>query len=106
MDNGLTVAVDTAFAASVRVPQRVLLMGSGGALELVNELRVVLRQPGKEEEIFDFPPPPGDIHEPALTPYLADVIAALRSGKQIAPNFDDGVAMAEAIDRLRAGPIA
>jgi hypothetical protein len=106
MDNGLTVGVDTAFAASVRIPPRILLTGSEGAIELVGELRVTLRKPGREDELFEFPPPTGDLHEPALIPYLGQVLEAVRDGRQIAPSFDDGVAMAEAMDKLRAGPMA
>lgn len=105
MSNGLAVSVDSAFSASVRIPPRVVLTGSEGALELIGELRIVLRKPGAADELFEFPPPPGDIHEPALTPYLGELLAALRDGRQIAPSFDDGVAMAEAMDRLRAGPL-
>jgi predicted dehydrogenase len=105
MSNGLAVGVDSAFAAAVRIPPRIVLTGSEGALELVSELHVTLRKPGKEDEVFHFPPPPGDMHEPALTPYLGELLKALRDGRQIAPSFDDGVAMAEAMDKLRAGPL-
>jgi predicted dehydrogenase len=105
LDNGVTASVDTSFSTSVRVPQRIVILGSEGALELVSELNIVLRKPGQEDQRFDFPVPTGDFHEPGLTPYLAELMAAVRDGRQIAPSFDDGVAMAEAMDRLRDSPL-
>ena len=105
MDNGVTVNADTNFSASVRVPQRIVILGSEGALELVNELKLILRKPGEEDQHFDFPAPTGDIHEPALIPWIGALLAAVRDGRQIAPSFDDGVAMAEAMDRLRDSPL-
>ncbi len=105
LDNGVIASVDTNFSASVRVPQRIVILGSEGALELVSELNVILRKPGQPDQLFEYPVPPGDFHEPGLTPYLAALLAALRDGRQIAPSFDDGVAMAEAMDRLRDSPL-
>jgi hypothetical protein len=61
---------------------------------------------GEGDEVFEFSPAPGEAHEPALTPWLECVRDALREGRQITPSFDDGVAVAEAMDRLRANVIA
>jgi predicted dehydrogenase len=105
MDNGCTASFDTAFSAGARVPQRMILMGSEGSLELLNEVAIILRRPGQPEETFDFPLPPGDLHDPALIPWLTEVRDALRNGSRLTPSFDDGVAAAEAMDLLRSNLI-
>lgn len=102
LDNGCTIGFDTAFSAAIALPQRLTLFGSEGLLELVDDIQVTLRRPDQPDEQFDFPPPPGDLHEPALAPWLAQVADALRNERQIAPNFNDGVAVAQAMDMLRA----
>ena len=102
MANGGTVSFDTAFATTVALPNRMILLGSKGAIEFVNDRSIIVRRPGAEDETIEFPPPPGDLHEPALIPWLIEVRDALKEGRQIAPSFDDGVATAEAMDRLKA----
>jgi predicted dehydrogenase len=101
MANGCTAAIDTAYSASVTVPQRMMLMGSAGALELIDESQLLLHRTGQSAETFDFPLPPGDPHRPALIPWLTRVHDAVRTRRQITPSFDDGVAAAEAMDALR-----
>jgi hypothetical protein len=61
--------------------------------------------PGEGDVVFDFPPPDGEAHEPALVPWFGRVKQALQAGAQIAPSFDDGLAVAEAMDQLRANAI-
>ena len=56
---------------------------------------------GKGDEVFAFPPASGEAHEPALLPWLERVRDALRDRRQIAPSFDDGVAVAEVMDQLK-----
>ncbi|BBZ15421.1 Gfo/Idh/MocA family protein [Mycobacterium branderi] len=120
MANGCTAVQDTAYAAAAPMPSRITLMGTAGAVELVGDVKLVVRRApdlsgvsaaerirrgvvaGEGDEVFDFPPPAGEAHEPALTPWFARVKEALRTGRQIAPSFDDGVAVAEAMDQLRA----
>jgi hypothetical protein len=57
------------------------------------------------ELILQLPPPPGDPHERSLTPWLGRVKAALAEGRQILPSFDDGVAVAEVMEKLKASLI-
>lgn len=102
MDNGCTASFDSAYSTPVTFPQRIILMGSEGALELTDDLTLLLRRPGEEDRRFVFDPPGGDPHLPALVPWLTQVRDALRDGRQIAPNFNDGVETAEAMDQLRA----
>lgn len=102
MANGRSVSFDTAYSASVTLPQRLILMGSEGALELVGDETLTLRRPGEADATFAFPPPPGDVHDPALLPWLTEVRDALRDNVPLRPSFEDGVAVAEVMDRLRA----
>ena len=122
MENGCTAAQDTAYGAAVALPMYITVLGSDGAVELIGE-KVTLRRaprhapgvtipaaerirlgllPGQGNEVFEFPPAPGEAHEPSLTPWLEKVREALRTGTQITPSFDDGVAVAEVMDMLRA----
>jgi predicted dehydrogenase len=121
MQNRCTASIDTAFSASVPLPSRLIVMGSEGSLELVGETKLILRRApvddptipreerirravvtGDGELVFNAPPPAGEAHEPALTPWLTSVAEALRTGRQLAPNFDDGVAVAEVMEQLKA----
>lgn len=123
MKNGCTVTHDTAYAASVPVPNRYTLMGSEGAIETIADTKIVVRRapdltglsaaerirrgllPGEGDETFEFPRAPGEAHEPALTPWFGKIKAALEAGVQINPSFDEGVAMAEVIDQLKSNAI-
>jgi predicted dehydrogenase len=121
MQNGRTAAQDTAYCAAAPMPMRLIVMGDEGGLELVGDSRLVVRRApraaaglsaaerirlgllaGEGDQAFEFPPAAGEAHEPALTPWLTTVRDALAAGRQIAPSFDDGVAVAEAMDQLRA----
>jgi predicted dehydrogenase len=124
MQNGCMASIDSGFSASVPIPQRLIVMGSDGALELVNEAALILRRAPAEdpsisreerirravgeaegELILQLPPPPGDPHERSLTPWLGMVKEAVAEGRQILPSFDDGVAVAEVIEKLKASLI-
>jgi predicted dehydrogenase len=102
MQNGGTVSFDTAFSGSVNLPQRTVFMGSEGAIELIDEVKVVLHPASGGGETFDFTPPPGDPHAPAAAPWLAEVKEALQAKRQITPSFEDGLAAALVMDELRA----
>ena len=122
MENGCTANQDTAYGAAVPLPMHISVMGSEGAIELIGE-KVTLRRaartaPGEiipaaerirrgllaaeGNAVFDFPPAAGEAHEPALLPWLERVREALKSGRQIAPSFDDGLAVAQVMDQLKA----
>ena len=102
MQNGGTVSFDTAFSGSVYLPQRTVFMGSDGAIELIDEVKVVLHPAAGTSETFDFVPPPGDPHAPALAPWLAEVKTALQTKQQLIPSFEEGLAAALVMDELRA----
>jgi predicted dehydrogenase len=63
------------------------LMGSSGSIELVADQKLIVRRANH----------PG--------PWFGRVQQALHAGVQIAPSFDDGLAVAEAMDQLRANAI-
>lgn len=103
MANGRAATMDTDYAASVFLPQRITLLGSEGALELVDDVEVVVRRPGQSPRTLTFERSLIDPHEPGLTPWLTRVCDAVRDNQAISPNFDDGVAVAHTMQRLRTG---
>jgi predicted dehydrogenase len=124
MQNGCTASIDTGFSASVPMPQRLTVMGSEGSLELVNDAKLIRRRTPAEdpsvpreerirravlasegELIMQLPPPRGDVHEPLLTGWLGRIKEALAAGRQISPSFDDGVAVADVLEKLKANLI-
>ena len=105
MDNGCTAAQDTGFAAAAPTVPRATLMGSAGSIELIADTKLVVRRTGEEPETYEFPLPQARTPDPALVAFIHQVADALRTGTQIAPSFDDGVAVAKAMDRLRANAI-
>jgi predicted dehydrogenase len=102
LTNGCTAAHDTGFAAAVPTTPRATLTGSGGSIELTADTTLVVHRPGADQETFEFPPAPRRSPPPALSAFLTQVADALRTGTQVAPSFDDGVAVARTMDQLRA----
>lgn len=103
LDNGATAAQDTGFAAAVPTLPRALLLGTDGSIELTADTRLVLRGNGSEAHTIDFDRPGRP--DPALTAFFTQVAEALRTGTQIAPSFDDGLAVARVMERLRANAV-
>lgn len=124
MENGCTASHDTAYCAAVPMPSRVTIMGTEGSIEVINDTRLVIRRvvdvdglsaeerikrgllANEGDEVIEFKPAPGEAHEPSLMPWFSQIKAAVESGEQIRPSFDDGVAIAEAMDMLRANAVA
>ncbi|MCK0172732.1 Gfo/Idh/MocA family protein [Mycolicibacterium sp. F2034L] len=104
MDNGATAAHDTGFAAAVAGTPRALLLGDAGSLELIADTRLVITRPGKDTQTVEFATPAPRAPDPAVTGHLRAVVDAVRTGTQITPSFDDGVAVAKVMDRLRGNP--
>ena len=102
MANGCTAAHDTGFAGAVPLTPRATLLGSAGSVELSGDTTLVVYRPGEDPQTFEFSPAPRRSPPPALVAFLGRVVEAVQSGTQIAPSFDDGVAVAHAMDRLRA----
>lgn len=102
MENGCTASVDTAYSAPVALPQTVHVLGSDGAIEIHNDSTVLLRRPREAPETFLFSLGAGDPHLPGLGPWLAEVAQAVGSGVQLSPSFDDGLAVANVMEQMRA----
>ena len=102
MANGCTATHDTGFAVAVPSAPSVTLIGSDGTIDMTGDTRLVVRRPGVDPETAEFAPPPRRSPPPALSVLFGVVAEALRTGTQIAPSFDDGLAVARAMDELRA----
>jgi predicted dehydrogenase len=123
MANGATVMHDTAYCASVPIPSRVTVMGSEGAIEVINDTRLTLRRSvsveglsnaerirlgllaNEGDEVMEFKPAPGEAHEPSLLPWIVKVKESLETGRQVTPSLDDAVAVGETMDMLRANTV-
>lgn len=101
MSDGRSATMDTTYAASVFLPQRITLLGSEGSLEMIDDVEVVIRKPGQAARTLTFARSTIDPHEPGLTPWLTRVRDALASGRRITPDFDDGVAVARTMTLMR-----
>ncbi|MBO0680313.1 Gfo/Idh/MocA family oxidoreductase [Mycolicibacterium sp. S2-37] len=101
LQNGATASHDTGFAAAVPTSPRAIVMGDAGSLELIADTRLVITRSGQDPETVEFESPPPRAPDPAVSGHLRAVVDAVRSGTQITPSFDDGVAVAKVMDRLR-----
>lgn len=127
MASGATANIDSCYSGPVPIAPRMTIIGSDGALELVGETQILVRRaepevPGEQlsrderirravragepGEVIEFAPNLGETHEPALTPWLALVLEAVGAGRQIAPDFGEGVLMAEALAMWRAKSVS
>lgn len=106
MTSGATAVHDTGFAAAVSTTPRAVLTGSTGSIELTADMKLVVRRPREDPESFEFPQPARGEPDPALVAFFGQIADALQAGTQITPSFDDGVAVAETMDRLRANAVA
>jgi hypothetical protein len=106
MTNSATALHDTGFAAAVSTTPRAVLTGSTGSIELTGDMKLIVRRPRQDLESFEFALPARGEPDPALVTFFGQIAEALQTGTQITPSFDDGVAVAEAMDRLRANAVA
>ncbi len=102
---GVTVAIDTSFAASVALAPRLSIVGSEGVLECVADTRVVVRSTDGTTTEHVQPVTSGDRHLEPMRRWAGVVRDALVEGiaPAGAPTFADGLACARVLDRLRAG---
>ena len=101
MASGFTATLDTGYAAAVEVPSVLTIFGGEGAIRIEGATDLTVLRPGREAERHSFPTH-ADPHEPGLGLWIAKVRDAVAEGRQITPNFDDGLACAEILDALRA----
>jgi predicted dehydrogenase len=110
LENGASVVIDTSWAVPGTLPDRWVLVGTEGMIEIsegieiyaepmYRDTRVTLfTARGRTEERFG--PYPGDAHLPSMRRWAKVVHEAVSERRQIAPSFVDGVAAAEVVDRL------
>ena len=101
LQNGVTVALDTAFAAALDVPERITVFGSEGVLQIGAGRQLSLLRPGRQPVQHDFSNSETDPHLPAMRIWAEAVRAAVAEGRKTGPDFQDGLACAQVLDRLR-----
>lgn len=104
LENGGTATHDTAGAAAVRMDPRAVLLGDSGSIELISETTLVVRRTGSDTETVQLDKS-SQSSTPALTEFFGRVAESLRTDTQITPSFDDGLAVAQAMERLRRNAI-
>lgn len=98
---GATASLDTAYSASVTVPQEISIFGSEGLMILNGLTDLAVTRSDGETQHQSFPPLEGDIHEKPFTSWALQMKTALLEGRQIHPSFADGVSCARVLDMLR-----
>jgi predicted dehydrogenase len=106
LTNGVSVTIDSSFAAAVNVPPRLTVFGTTGALEVVADSRMTLRQADGQTQTIDIAQTDGDRHTEPMREFAAMVRDALLNGEipEHAPTFADGRACDAVLDELRAAP--
>jgi predicted dehydrogenase len=99
---GGTASVDSAFAAFMPLPTSFTLIGSQGAISIASDTSLSILRRKQDPEVIDLADQGGGGFMGALGTWVQQVTDAMNSGTQIAPNFDDGVAAAEVMDKIRA----
>lgn len=103
LTGGVSVSIDSSFAAPVTLAPRLVVAGSEGVLECVADARVTVRR-GSERKEYERPSD-GDPHLAPMQRWAEVVRDAVADGiaPSGAPTFADGFACAEVLDALRAG---
>lgn len=109
--NGVTVAIDSSFAAVADVAPRLTVFGSRAVVELIADERVMVRPGATEQgdiETIDLPSTGTDRHLEPMRRFAEVVRDAVTSGTvpDHAPTFADGRACDAVLDELRAAPFA
>jgi predicted dehydrogenase len=102
LDGGVTVAIDSSFAAPVTIAPRLTVSGSGGIAELVSDERLTLRRTDGSETREAFAA--GTDHHATPMARLAAAAAAATTETVAAaglPTFADGRACDQVLERLR-----
>ena len=109
LDGGVTVAIDSTYAATVNLPARTVITGSEGALENVGNDRLTWYRPGHEPERVDVAGDDdghADRHALPMRRWAVDLAAAVRDGRPVTPSFEDGLAARRVLDDLLAAAAA
>jgi predicted dehydrogenase len=106
VQGGVTAVLDSSFAAATTQPPRVAVFGSEGMLIEEGGHRLLLVR-GKSQELVAEAEHTADPHVIPMGRHAARIVAALKEGGAAdLPTLEDGAAIAEQLDRLRALPLA
>lgn len=102
--DGVTVAIDSTFAAPVDLASRLVVTGTDGVLECTADRRVVVRRPDGTRQEFERDEA-GDPHLAPMRAWAAVIRDSVIDGLAPvgAPTFVDGVACGLVLDELRLG---
>jgi predicted dehydrogenase len=108
LDNGVTVAIDSGFAAVATLAPRFTVFATEAVVDVFADERVVVRTADGEIDTIDIPADDGDRHLAPMRRFAEVVRDAVAGGEmpEHAPTFADGHACDEVLDRLRAAPFA
>jgi len=101
IEGGGTASIDTSYAAAVNIPAATVLFGSEAAISIDSDTRLRILRPKGEPEALDLSAETRGMTFAAVPLWLEKVVAAIGARQQIAPNFDDGVAAADVMDKLK-----
>jgi predicted dehydrogenase len=107
--NGVSVAIDSGFAAVANMPPRFIVFGSEAVAELVGEDRISIRRADGTRASIDLSADEADDgHLAPMRAFATVVRDAVTTGEVDAstPTFADGHACDVVLDQLRAAPFA
>jgi predicted dehydrogenase len=107
LSTGVTVVIDSGFAAVANIPPRFTIFGSQGIAELTGETRITLRLRDGTREVIDIgESAASDAHLVPMRRWAEVVRDAVRTGTipAGAPTFADGRACDDLLAQLRACP--
>jgi hypothetical protein len=92
----------------MNLPQRIVVLGSEGAVEMTGDDQVVLHTDDGVREVYRADPGDGDPHLVPMQRWAEIVRDAVRTGVVPSgePSFADGAACARVMDALRAGSLS
>jgi predicted dehydrogenase len=115
LEGGVTVAIDSSFAASAPIAPRLTVLGADATCEIVSDVRVIVRRPdGTSENLTPGPAdttrrdgPGRDRHDDPMLRFAEVVRDVVTTGEVTpgVPTFADGHACDVVLDQLRAAPI-
>jgi predicted dehydrogenase len=110
LDTGVTVAIDSSFAAVANTTPRFTVTGTNAVVECVADERLVVRRADGSPETINLAgdEPAADRHLEPMRRLVEVVRDAMRTGEvpAHAPTFADGCACDAVLDQLRAAPFA
>lgn len=101
MEDGGSASIDTAGSAPVGLPQHVVLRGSEGIIEIVDDRVLTLRRADGGVQELRFDPGADTTLQLPLATWLAELRDATTLRRQIGPSFEDGLRVSRIMDRMR-----